>query len=386
VAKRIPVFVNAFNHLGFLRKAVEDLSSHAGLEVIVVDNASTYPPLLAWYENCPCEVIRLSRNLGPRAPWICGLVEERATDYYVVTDFDLDFSELPPDFISELISTFERFPHIVKAGLALRIDDLHEDFPLREQTIIWERRFWEVEESPLVYRAPVDTTFALYSKARPHADRFYEAVRMAGGLTVRHRPWYWHPAGLDAEDLYYIATTRVAAGWKKIIWHSIDWDIEQARATVGSLLPLRTLEALFYERKAITDVEGLIKETEPSRVLFSSALDGALVFRAARQIRNSGLGTGVTYAGLGEEFQAVRRLLLGFRIDVRPGLITDAPLRESFDLVVFTGLPSAIQFAEAKHVGIGSGSERKVYFTGLSTPNNSLHYFLEKSGIRYAGI
>jgi hypothetical protein len=44
------------------------------VEPIIVDNASTYPPLLSWYETNPCKVIRLSINCGHRAPWEQGCV------------------------------------------------------------------------------------------------------------------------------------------------------------------------------------------------------------------------------------------------------------------------------------------------------------------------
>jgi hypothetical protein len=50
---------------------------------IVVDNDSTYPPLLEWYKTCDCEVILLGVNSGPRAPWESGCIDQRAT-YYAV--------------------------------------------------------------------------------------------------------------------------------------------------------------------------------------------------------------------------------------------------------------------------------------------------------------
>jgi len=62
--------------------------------VLWLDNASTYKPLLDFYESCPYEVVRLPKNHGHTAPWTF-LADVFATGPYVVTDPDLDLSEVP---------------------------------------------------------------------------------------------------------------------------------------------------------------------------------------------------------------------------------------------------------------------------------------------------
>lgn len=374
MAPPVTVFVNTFNHLRFTRDTVSFLASLESVRPIVIDNASTFPPLIEWYETSPCEVIRLPTNMGARAPWLSGAVDRDAGEHYAVTDFDLDLSTLPSGFLDQLIETLERNPSISKCGLALRIDDLPDEFPLKEPTLSWERQFWEEEVSPDVFRAAIDTTFAVYSKNRSLEGRFYEGYRLAGPLTVRHRPWYWTADSLDDDDIYYIATTEVASGWKKVILHAIAADAAAAR--LRPWLPAERLSRLDREREIADRLVQTIIAKSASKVLFTSAGDGALTFLGGTKLRELGGDcAGVAYAGRGENYQAVKRLLLGLPIEVLPGSVLDQPVNGSFDLVVFNGKPSAIQYMEWKHIGKPDAAAS--LFTGLGV-GGALDFFFDK--------
>ena len=52
-----------YNRLTYPKNMSEFLSDH-GIEVILIDNNSTYPPLLEWYDKCPYKVHRLKENMG----------------------------------------------------------------------------------------------------------------------------------------------------------------------------------------------------------------------------------------------------------------------------------------------------------------------------------
>jgi hypothetical protein len=213
----IPIYINNFNRLTTTRNMVEYLQAVPEALPIIVDNASTYPPLLEWYQNCPCEVSRLNRNHGPNAPWLMfkrGM--GRGSDYYVVTDSDLDLSGVPADLLQMLRNGLTMHPRRIKAGLSLEVRDLPEQF--ESTTIIrkWEARFWQKRVDALWWDANVDTTFALYRVADGVCNNVWPALRADRPYTARHVPWY----RLDSEEERYFdehADTRWStwAGWDR---------------------------------------------------------------------------------------------------------------------------------------------------------------------------
>jgi glycosyltransferase involved in cell wall biosynthesis len=91
---KIPVIINNINLISWPKKMVEDLKKFDNIgEIIIVDNNSTYEPLLEWYSTKPCEII-YSKNLGQSSPWINMIPEKWGFEYYVVTDSDLIFNEI----------------------------------------------------------------------------------------------------------------------------------------------------------------------------------------------------------------------------------------------------------------------------------------------------
>ena len=67
--KDIPIIINNFNRLTTLIQLTDSLTSRGYTRIYILDNASTYPPLLAYYQTCPFTVIRLKENLGFKALW-----------------------------------------------------------------------------------------------------------------------------------------------------------------------------------------------------------------------------------------------------------------------------------------------------------------------------
>jgi hypothetical protein len=209
---RIPVFVNNCNRLTWTRDICEQIVRLGG-EPIIVDNASTYPPLLAWYADCPYNVVHC-KNLGPRAPWISDTVAKTVRDgsLYAVTDPDLDLSGVPDDCFARLEAGLRH--GVAKSALSLELNDvpvaqlekLHNGRRLRDI----EGAYWRQPLGDGFYRADTDTTFALYRRGSegPMLDgsratpRFFSAVRADRPYTARHIPWY--QTDLDDEDRFYI--------------------------------------------------------------------------------------------------------------------------------------------------------------------------------------
>ena len=66
----------------------------------------------------------------------------------------------------------------------------------------WEKQFWNREIEPGVFKAPIDTTFALY---RPSFEFSKSALRTGQPYVARHLPWYLNLAALPEDEQYYLS-------------------------------------------------------------------------------------------------------------------------------------------------------------------------------------
>jgi len=210
----IPIYINNRNRLTTTRKMVEYLLKVPEALPIIVDNVSTYGPLLQWYRYCPAEVIYLTSNAGPWAPWTLDNLA-RGGEYYVVTDSDLDLSNVPIDLLRMLRKGLTMHPRRIKAGLSLETCDLPQHLESTHIVQKWEQRFWQTRVDALWWDANVDTTFAMY-RAGEGWSNVWPALRADRPYTARHVPWY----RLDDEEEHYFdqhADKRWStwAGWEQ---------------------------------------------------------------------------------------------------------------------------------------------------------------------------
>ncbi len=219
--RTIPIFIISFNRLSYVKQMVEQLERLGLQNIIIVDNASTYPPLLAYLETTRHKVIRLTKNWGFRVLWEAPGFEKYRRNFYVVTDPDLDLSSCPPDVMEVLFRALERFPFIRKAGLSLRLDDIPEDAFAYKEILAWESRFYEVYlKRAQVYAAVVDTTFALYPPDfLVQTESFVSAVRTPAPYQARHLPWYKNDANVTEEDIFY-SRARTNGSWDAVTKHT----------------------------------------------------------------------------------------------------------------------------------------------------------------------
>lgn len=221
---RIPVYVPCFNNPTYLEMMVDQLVGLGFGNVVVVDNGSTFPPMLSYFERLPegVSLIRLLENRGPRDLFTDPSNYAQLPGYFCLTDPDLQFNpDLPTTFLDDLIEATETY-RIGKAGFSLQISDhekmLQRKFPIGSQEYFiweWEEQFWKMPLSRTrsgdqIYQAEVDTTFALYNKRYfdPSYPDCLKAVRIAGRLTCRHLPWYRDTLLTPDERDNYKATAR----------------------------------------------------------------------------------------------------------------------------------------------------------------------------------
>lgn len=190
------VYINNHDYLTWPR-AMADILAKQGHEPIFVDNASTYEPLLRYYdEECEYEVVRLGWNWGHTAPWryIDAITLNR--EAYVVTDPDLDISGIPSDWEFALKEGLVRYLGAPKCGFSLDetrvpsknpswIEDGFYKYPDGNPRV-WGRRL--PGSMCHFFDYPVDTTFAMYRKGNGWSQA--SGIRTDRPYTARHLPWH----------------------------------------------------------------------------------------------------------------------------------------------------------------------------------------------------
>ena len=216
--KDLPVYIISFNRLSYLESLVNWLEKSGCQNIHIVDNASTYPPLLDYLARTKHTVHRMEKNYGHTvlfdAPEFKDIVDNQ---YFVLSDPDvLPTDECPADFMRFLSGVLERFPKATKAGFGLKFDDLPDSYALKETVVKWESAFYEKAikgTSPALYKAPIDTTFALYRPRKEWKKGFAEAIRTGFPYQARHLPWYKDLNNLTEEDRFYNALDAGSGNW-----------------------------------------------------------------------------------------------------------------------------------------------------------------------------
>jgi len=212
VLNEIPVVINNRNRYTYLRLLVEWFEKAGIKNLYIIDNDSTYPPLLEYYKKIPYKVFYMGENLGHLALWKSNVYRKFRSNYYIYTDPDiLPSEECKDDFLQYMISCLDKYPIAEKVGFALKIDDLPDHYRDKQKVIDWEKKFWENEVSTDVYDAPVDTTFALYRPFTDFSKRLIHSYRIAGKYCARHLPWYEDTDHPTEENIYYKEHVREGA-------------------------------------------------------------------------------------------------------------------------------------------------------------------------------
>lgn len=207
-----PIIINNFNRVSFLLQLIAFLEKCGFSRIIIIDNNSTYKPLLNYYQNCKHEVVRCTSNYGYLALWKSGLYDKYKWMYFVYTDSDLSpLEECPKNFIELFKEELDANSKLDKIGFGIKIDDLPDHFSLKEKVIKHETRFWLKKIKPNLYDAKIDTTFALYkpfSNLKNGESSFLAANRFGFPYLIRHLPWYVDSQNLTEEENYYYRTSN----------------------------------------------------------------------------------------------------------------------------------------------------------------------------------
>ncbi len=201
--KSVHIFINVRDRLECLTQLLNWFERAGHENITLIDNASTYPPLLKFMESCPYRVVRLKRNMRHTALWripeFRGVLDE---EWFVYTDPDVVPTEACPlDAVAYLYHLLQQFPNYMKAGLGLCLDDIPDSYHLKREVILWETGLYGREIAPGAFQADVDTTFALYRPQTPYITG--PAMRTRGIYEARHLPWYVDSINPNEEERYY---------------------------------------------------------------------------------------------------------------------------------------------------------------------------------------
>ena len=211
--RKIPILVNSFNRLNCLRGLVDWLEGAGYANIIIIDNASSFPPLLSYLERLErkrrATIVRLEANFGHLAIWQQGLLQHLGIDSeYVYTDPDIVPAEFcPADVLGHFRDILDAEADIATVGFGLRLDDIPEHATHKAQVLSWENQFWLAPAAPGIFLAPIDTTFALYRPSRGHSLG-QPSLRTGWPYLASHVGWLIDHRNPTEEDMFYFRSVR----------------------------------------------------------------------------------------------------------------------------------------------------------------------------------
>lgn len=211
-----PIFVILRDRYKPLKQLLKWLEAQNLEKIILIDNDSKLPPLIDFLKETDHQVLELGRNMTQRAPWTAGIIKVLVPDdFYAVTDPDIVPTIETKDTLRHFYEIHKRFPHYLKVGFGLKIDDLPEQYALKNDVIKWESQFWKHKLEEGIYEAGVDTTFAIY---KPYTYKYalHPSIRTGEPYTARHLPWYSSEDDLTDEEVFYrLRVDQSVNSWDK---------------------------------------------------------------------------------------------------------------------------------------------------------------------------
>lgn len=214
--KQIPIIINSYNRLSCLKELITFLERNGYKNIIILDNNSTFKPLLNFYKHSKYKVIFLEKNFGHLALWESGVHRKFTKRFFAYTDPDvLPCEDCPSDFMKRFVDLAKKFPEYKKIGFGLKTDDIPDGYLHKEKVIKWEKQFWENPIEKEIFSAQIDTTFALYAPDFRYSgdNDFYKAIRTGGKYLARHLSWYTIVDLESDEELFYKETASESASW-----------------------------------------------------------------------------------------------------------------------------------------------------------------------------
>jgi hypothetical protein len=182
--------------------------------IIILDNVSTWDPLLDWYRTCHYEVRMLQGNFLKHAPWKCGVLGEIKTDYIISDPDVIPLPTCPEDLIEVLQAGCHKYDKL-KVGVSLTVGDGASQY-------IKKAKSWSmspnisgkpIPNSPYRMCWGVDTTFAVYNGKLPKRYGTTPALRTMPPYLAEHEGWHLDPENLSDELRHYYSRAQNKLGF-----------------------------------------------------------------------------------------------------------------------------------------------------------------------------
>lgn len=237
----IPVIINNFNRFSLLQSQLNWLLSlPEKISIIIVDNNSTYSPLLKYYHSLAFENVQVV-PLGINS-WSKGVVQVakqlQSFAKFIITDSDLiPYPDTPTNIISYLVDRLDKNPAYNHLGVSLEINDIPAANPLRDIIMNYEKKFWLPENklNDELYIGLIDTTFSMYR----NTSRLFHglpALRTDRPYTLKHADWYLDYNNISEEYLFYLNTCQSVSTWATELKKCLEAGKIKASKTSGSNL------------------------------------------------------------------------------------------------------------------------------------------------------
>lgn len=219
-AKTYPIIIISFNQLFYLKKLINKLLDWDYRNIIIIDNNSTYQPLIQYFNEIKEDVtiFRLKKNYGHGVFWKKKeFMHLYGQTYYAITDPDVvPDDSCPEDFMEYFRTTLEKNPDVTKVGFSLKLDDIPHSNPHRSKILNWENKFWQNMDENANYKADIDTTFALYRPKSSFGNKneFLKAIRTKPPYRASHGGWYIDVNSLTEEQKNYMETANDSSSWR----------------------------------------------------------------------------------------------------------------------------------------------------------------------------
>lgn len=219
----IPIFIIVHNQLEILKLSLKSYETQikTPIKIIFHDVCSTYNPTIDYLETKKKEGYTVYKsNINDHHSVmnsVCDYLEKNPScKYYVITDPDIELSEVNEDILDFYIHLLNKYK-VNSVGPMLRIDDIPDFYPRKKNVLeghgnqFWNKRFTTISyknENYNILFCDTDTTFQLRSRKNlsrifPHSN----SIRCCKPYFARHLDWYVDPLNLTPCQKNYIETT-----------------------------------------------------------------------------------------------------------------------------------------------------------------------------------
>jgi len=220
----IPIFIISCDRLEALKESIQSYHDciKTPFKIIIMDFGSGYKPTLKY--------LKILEQKGTKIYWkgtlhnkrrfnlyIDGIIQDyfkdRPASDYVVTDPDIVLDNTHEDILEVYAHLLGILPEDYIVGPMLRIDDIPDHYPLKEEVIFrgWETFYHSRKVNEIQYKEKmikyvlvrIDTTFAM-NRVGTHWRRHRKAARVLPPYGARHLDWYLDPKNLTPDQEYYM--------------------------------------------------------------------------------------------------------------------------------------------------------------------------------------